>query len=87
MITSRLTRRRLLAGAGAATGLAAMPAWAQALGEWLPLTHFLRIVRGVALRAADAPFVAGQLLPILAFAIAAGCVGVLACRLSLRQLR
>ncbi|MFO6446037.1 copper resistance system multicopper oxidase [Erythrobacter sp. NE805] len=29
MITSRLTRRRLLAGAGAATGLAAMPAWAQ----------------------------------------------------------
>jgi len=30
-----------------------MPAWAQALGEALPLTHFLRIVRGVLLKGAD----------------------------------
>ena len=27
-----------------------MPAWAQAIGELLPLTHFLRIVRGVMLK-------------------------------------
>src|SRR5438034_1428218 len=27
-----------------------MPAWAQALGEVLPLTHFLRIVRGILLK-------------------------------------
>ena len=27
-----------------------MPAWAQAIGEVLPLTHFLRIVRGILLK-------------------------------------
>ena len=27
-----------------------MPGWAQALGEVLPLTHFLRIVRGIMLK-------------------------------------
>ena len=27
-----------------------MPGWAQAIGEALPLTHFLRIVRGVLLK-------------------------------------
>lgn len=32
---------------------AGMPAWAQWVGEALPLTHFLRIVRGVMLKAAD----------------------------------
>jgi ABC-2 type transport system permease protein len=26
---------------------AGMPAWAQVLGELLPLTHFIRIVRGI----------------------------------------
>jgi ABC-2 type transport system permease protein len=29
---------------------AGMPAWARALGELLPLTHFLRVVRGVMLK-------------------------------------
>jgi len=27
-----------------------MPLWAQAIGEALPLTHFLRIVRGITLK-------------------------------------
>jgi ABC-2 type transport system permease protein len=27
-----------------------MPGWAQAIGEVLPLTHFMRIVRGIALK-------------------------------------
>jgi ABC-2 type transport system permease protein len=27
-----------------------MPAWAQTLGELLPLTHFLRVVRGILLK-------------------------------------
>ena len=27
-----------------------MPGWAQAIGEALPLTHFLRVVRGVLLK-------------------------------------
>jgi ABC-2 type transport system permease protein len=29
-----------------------MPRWAQAIGEWLPLTHFLRIVRAIMLKGA-----------------------------------
>jgi ABC-2 type transport system permease protein len=66
---------------------AAMPGWAQAIGEWLPLTHYLRIVRGVALRAVDFSVVGAQLMPIVVFTVAAGLLGVLACRLSLRQLR
>jgi ABC-2 type transport system permease protein len=44
-----------------------MPAWAQALGELLPLTHFLRIVRGVMLKGAGWSDVAPQVLPIIAF--------------------
>ena len=32
---------------------AGMPAWAQVLGELLPLTHFIRIVRGIMLKGAD----------------------------------
>ncbi len=27
-----------------------MPGWAQAIGEWLPLTHFIRIVRAIMLK-------------------------------------
>ena len=30
-----------------------MPAWAQAIGEVLPLTHFLRIVRGILLKGVE----------------------------------
>jgi ABC-2 type transport system permease protein len=29
-----------------------MPAWARVIGECLPITHFLRIVRGVMLKGA-----------------------------------
>ena len=32
---------------------AGMPGWAQAIGELLPLTHFIRIVRGIMLKGAD----------------------------------
>jgi ABC-2 type transport system permease protein len=32
---------------------AGMPVWAQWLGEALPLTHYLRIVRGIMLKGAD----------------------------------
>jgi len=31
-----------------------MPRWAQWFGELLPLTHFIRIVRGIMLKAATA---------------------------------
>jgi ABC-2 type transport system permease protein len=30
-----------------------MPKWAQAIGEALPLTHYIRIVRGIMLKGAD----------------------------------
>lgn len=43
-----------------------MPGWAQAIGELMPATHFLRIVRGVMLKAATAPQL-GQELAVLAF--------------------
>ncbi|KQU64086.1 mannose-1-phosphate guanyltransferase [Aminobacter sp. DSM 101952] len=35
-----------------------MPGWAQALGEVLPLTHFLRIIRAVMLKGAEFPAIA-----------------------------
>jgi len=27
-----------------------MPRWAQVIGEWLPLTHYMRIVRAIMLK-------------------------------------
>ena len=48
-----------------------MPDWAQALGEILPLTHFLRIVRGILLKGNGWPEVWPELWPLLAFMLAA----------------
>lgn len=47
----------------------AMPRWAQSIAEILPLTHYLRIVRGLVLRGVDTAFVQAELLPIALFAI------------------
>ncbi|MFQ5562966.1 MAG: ABC transporter permease [Parvularculaceae bacterium] len=44
----------------------AMPGWAQAIGEALPITHFLRMVRGVTLKGAEVGDIWGELLPLLA---------------------
>jgi ABC-2 type transport system permease protein len=44
-----------------------MPAWAQAIGEVLPLTHFLRIVRGVMLKGNGPAETWPELWPLLAF--------------------
>jgi ABC-2 type transport system permease protein len=49
----------------------AMPQWAQYLGEILPLTHFLRIVRGVMLKGNTLMEVLPQLWPMLIFLLAA----------------
>ena len=43
----------------------AMPEWAQALGEALPITHFLRIIREVMLKAAGIADIWGELWPLL----------------------
>ncbi|MFY0633728.1 MAG: ABC transporter permease [Vannielia sp.] len=44
-----------------------MPLWAQYLGEIFPLTHFLRIVRGVMLKGADLPDVTAPLTALALF--------------------
>ncbi len=52
-----------------------MPRWAQAIGECLPLTHFLRIVRGVLLKGNGMAEIAQEIWPIalfMAVVIAAG---------------
>lgn len=46
-----------------------MPGWAQVIGELLPLTHFLRIVRGVMLKGYGMADIGQQLWPLLAFAL------------------
>jgi ABC-2 type transport system permease protein len=53
-----------------------MPHWAQQLGELLPLTHFLRIVRGILLKGSDAAAVLPELWPMLAFVALAGAVAL-----------
>jgi len=60
-----------------------MPVWAQWLGEVLPLTHFLRVVRGVMLKGSDAAQVASEVWPMLAFALVAGTLALLRYRQTL----
>ncbi|MEZ5700716.1 MAG: ABC transporter permease [Burkholderiaceae bacterium] len=50
--------------------------WVQALGEVLPLTHFLRIVRGIMLKGAQAPQLWGELWPMLLFMAVAGVIAL-----------
>jgi ABC-2 type transport system permease protein len=52
-----------------------MPGWAQVLGEALPLTHFLRIVRGIMLKGSTFGDISGQAGAIAAFV---GVVGLIA---------
>ncbi len=54
-----------------------MPAWAQAIGEVFPLTHFLRIVRGIMLKGNGLAEVSGQIWPIALFMLVAGAVALL----------
>jgi ABC-2 type transport system permease protein len=53
-----------------------MPRWAQLLGEALPLTHFLRIVRGILLKGNDLSEIAPNLWPIALFLLAAGALAL-----------
>ena len=53
-----------------------MPEWAQWLGEALPLTHFLRIVRGIMLKGSGAADLLPELWPLLGFLVAAGLVAL-----------
>ncbi|MGO4893560.1 ABC transporter permease [Flavobacterium sp. W21_SRS_FM6] len=53
-----------------------MPQWAQWIGEVLPLTHFLRIVRGVMLKTADFNSIKYELAAILAFTLVVGVIAM-----------
>lgn len=53
-----------------------MPGWAQAIGEVLPLTHFLRIARGILLKGNGLSDIAPEIWPIALFAAVALSIGV-----------
>jgi ABC-2 type transport system permease protein len=53
-----------------------MPNWAQAVGEVLPLTHFLRIVRGILLKGNGVAQVCSHLWPIALFTAVVLTIGV-----------
>jgi ABC-2 type transport system permease protein len=53
-----------------------MPRWAQAVGEILPLTHFLRIVRGILLKGNGLADIAPEIWPIALFTAVALTIGV-----------
>lgn len=53
-----------------------MPQWAQAVGELLPLTHFLRVVRGILLKGNGLYEIAFQLWQIALFTVVALAVGI-----------
>ena len=59
-----------------------MPAWAQNIGEILPLTHFVRIARDVMLRGINDHSMA-EMVPIAMFTIVFGLVSLLVFRLRL----
>ncbi|MBL8352287.1 MAG: ABC transporter permease [Burkholderiaceae bacterium] len=54
-----------------------MPVWAQWLGEVLPLTHFLRIVRGIMLKGNGLEALLPELWPMLAFLLVAAALAML----------
>ncbi|HEV2692828.1 MAG TPA: ABC transporter permease [Verrucomicrobiae bacterium] len=53
-----------------------MPGWAQVIGECLPLTHFLRIVRGILLKGNGITEVAPDLWPIALFFVVMVTIGI-----------
>jgi ABC-2 type transport system permease protein len=60
-----------------------MPVWAQVIGEIFPITHFLRIVRGILLKGNGVQDILAQVWPIALFAVLALVVGVVRYRRTL----
>ena len=60
-----------------------MPLWAQLLGEALPITHFLRIIRGVMLKGAGFLDLGGEFFALLVITIALVTVAMLRYRRTL----
>jgi ABC-2 type transport system permease protein len=57
-----------------------MPGWARAIGEVLPLTHFVRTARGVLLKGQDAAGVAQEMWPVALFGLLAAALALTAYR-------
>ena len=57
-----------------------MPAWAQAIGEILPLTHLIRATRGVFLRGEGLERVLPEMWPVTVFALIASILALTAYR-------
>src|SRR5947208_5836396 len=53
-----------------------MPHWAQVVGEVFPLTHFLRIVRGILLKGNGLADVAREIWAIALFAVIMMAIGI-----------
>jgi ABC-2 type transport system permease protein len=60
-----------------------MPVWAQWAGELLPVTHALRIVRGLLLKGNGIAEIAPDLWPIAAFTLAISVVAIWSYRVTL----
>ncbi|SBW12991.1 putative ABC transporter (Permease proteine) [uncultured Alphaproteobacteria bacterium] len=60
-----------------------MPEWAQVLGEALPLTHFLRVVRGILLKGNGWSEIALDVAAMAAFVLAAGTIAIKRYRMTL----
>lgn len=62
---------------------AAMPVWAQWIGECVPITHFIRIVRKVMLKGAGLADIAGDLWPLALILIAIATLALIRYRRTL----
>ena len=60
-----------------------MPGWAQVIGEVLPLTHFLRAVRGIMLKGNGVAEIWPNLWPVAAFLLVIGALALLRFRRTL----
>lgn len=55
---------------------AGMPGWAQAIGQMLPLTHYLRTVRGIMLKGAETSDLTTEIIWLVALMVAAMAIAV-----------
>ena len=60
-----------------------MPEWAQVIGEIIPLTHFLRAVRGIMLKGGGFAEVSSSVWPLLVFWLAVAAIALLRYRRTL----
>ena len=60
-----------------------MPGWAQAIGECLPVTHFLRIVRGLMLKGASLDQIADEAATLLLMLVIVSALAISRYRVTL----